>query len=252
MKKYSLSLCAWAYNEEELIDEFVETSDRDLKAVSDDYEIIIVDDGSKDRTWEKLNKLTEKYPALRIVRHDINQDVGYGYRTTMPMACKEIIFWNTIDRFHDMKELPKFLQYMERYDMVQGVRTDLSANPLSRKLTTYFNYNLIRLLFGIPMSEFQNVKFVKKWILDRITLESGSIFTNAEIGIKAYFLGAKIKEVPMTFLSREKGNAKGARLSSIWKTFRDIIKHWFLWMVLGRIERVKNPVPVDRVDSKKW
>ena len=60
MKRYSLSLCAWAYNEEELIEEFVEKSNRVLSWVSDDYEMIIVDDGSTDSTWEKLNRLKDQ------------------------------------------------------------------------------------------------------------------------------------------------------------------------------------------------
>ena len=154
--------------------------------------------------------------------------------------------------FFDTADLPKFYEHFENYDLIQGVRTDLKANAWSRKLTTFVNYWMIRILFSIPMSEFQNVKFVRKTYMDQIKLESGSIFTNPEIGIKSYYLGARIKEVEMTFQNRTKGKQKGARLKSLYGTFRDITKHWFLWIVLGRVKRIETLAPIERIEKRKW
>lgn len=252
MRRCSISLCAWAYNEEDLIEEFVRKTDEDLKRVSDDYEIIVVDDCSTDTTWQRLQTLKEKYPILKIVRHPKNFDVGYGFRTAIPLATKEIITWNTIDMFYDTRDLPRFLQYMDSYDLLQGVRSDLRANAPARRLTTLVNYHLIRFLFGIPLSEFQNVKLVRKTLMDQIQLESGSIFTNAEIGIKAYYLGARIKEVEMTFHGRKRGKAKGARLKSLAKTFRDILWFWWKWRILGQIKRTTKSGTIDPLPKKSW
>src|SRR5262249_58160074 len=95
------------------------------------------------------------------------------------------------------------------FDLIQGVRTDLDANKWNRKLTTVVNYWLIRTLFAIPMSEFQNVKVFRRELLDRIRLEARSGFVNAEIGIKAYYLCARIKEADITFHPRRGGGSKG-------------------------------------------
>ena len=250
---YSLSLLAWGYNEELLIEEFVEKSIRDLKKVTDDFEIVVVDDGSTDSTWQKLEGLARKYSCVKPVRHEKNMDVGMATQSAVRNASKEILFWNTVDMFFDTeKDLPKMLPYTRDYDIVQGVRTSLKANAFFRKLTSVVNYLLIRTLFGVSMTEFQNVKFFKREFGKSIHFESASVFTNAELAIKGYYRGLKIKEVPMDFKERTAGKQKGAKFSTIRKTFRDIFKCWFLWRVLGKIEKAPKHGSVERVSYQMW
>lgn len=231
----SLSMLAWGYNEEDLIEEFVHKSIADLRKVSSDFELIVVDDGSTDRTWEKLEKLAGEYSELKPVRHAVNQDVGAATQTAVNHATKDILFWNTVDMFFDTADLADMLEVVSQYDVIQGVRRDLKANAPFRKLTSLVNYFLIRSLFGIHMSEFQNVKFFKRQFGQSIRFESSSVFTNPELVIKAYYRGLSIKEVPMSFQLRTAGKQKGARFRTLYTTFRDIFKCWFLWRVLGRI-----------------
>src|SRR5262249_34517808 len=160
----------WACNEEPIVDEFVRKTDADLKAVADDYEIIVVDDGSSDRTLERLRALEAAFPALRVATHGRNRGYGACFRTTLGMATKQIVLWTTVDIFHDTADLPRLLQHLDRFDLIQGVRTDLDANALHRKLTTLVNYWLIRVLFAVPLSEFQNVKVLKRELLRQIRL----------------------------------------------------------------------------------
>lgn len=248
----SLSLLAWAYNEELLIDEFVRKSAEDLRKVTPDFEIVVVDDGSTDRTWEKLQALKKRYPQLKPVRHEKNQDVGKATQTAVQNATKEVLFWNTVDMFFDTQDLPKILPYLKDYDVIQGVRTSLKANAFFRKLTSLVNYLLIRILFGVPMSEFQNVKFFRRDFGHSLQFESSSVFTNAELAIKAYYRGLRIKEVPMNFQSRTAGKQKGARPKTLWKTFRDIARFWLKWRLLGALERAPQKGTVDRVDYRIW
>jgi glycosyltransferase involved in cell wall biosynthesis len=249
--RYSISLCAWALNEESIIDAFVRKTDADLRRVSDDYELIVVDDGSTDRTLERLRALQDDVPHLRVATHGRNLGYGSCFRTTLGVATKDVVLWNTVDMFHDTAHLPAFLQYLDRFDLVQGVRTDLDANPWHRKLTTLVNYWLIRVLFRVRMSEFQNVKVLKRRLLEGIRLEARSGFVNAEIGIKAYYLGARIKEVEMTFQPRRGGAAKGAPPGVLWRTFADVLGLWFEWVVLRRAPRAAVQHPIETV-GRLW
>jgi glycosyltransferase involved in cell wall biosynthesis len=248
----SLSLCAWACNEEAIVDAFVSKTDADLRRVSDDYEIIVVDDGSSDRTLERLRALQASVPALRVVTHGRNRGYGSCFRTTIGMATKDVILWNTVDMFYDTAELPRFLQHLDRFDLIQGVRTDLDANPWKGKLTTFVNYWLIRALFRIPMSEFQNVKVLKRSVMDGIQLQAASGFVNPEIAIKAYYLGARIKEVEMTFHPRRGGGSKGAPVRLLWRTLQDVFGLWFQWTVLRRAPRVRVQHPIDTLAVRPW
>jgi hypothetical protein len=154
--------------------------------------------------------------------------------------------------FYDTAQLPAFLAHLDRFDLIQGVRTDLLANPWQRKLTTFGNYWLIRILFGIPMSEFQNVKVFRRALMDSITLEADSGFVNAEIGIKAYYMGARIKEVAMTFQPRRGGGSKGAPPALLWRTLADVFGLWFQWVVRRRAPRARVRQAIDVLARRHW
>lgn len=237
MDKCSISLWSWAYNEEELVEEFVRKSMEDLRRVTDDYEIILVNDGSTDKTWEIMQALSRNCPQLKIFRHEKNMRPGQCFHTCLEHATKDIIFWNTADMFLDTSDISGFLSALKGADMAQGVRTNLSANSFYRKMTQVVNYWLIRAMFGIPLAEFQNTKFFRLDFAKTIKLESRSNFTNPEFAIKAYFRGLSIKEVSMEFQPRRKGSPKCGNPRYIFETFRDIIYFWFKWMVLGQIEK---------------
>jgi len=241
MKKYSLSLWAWALDEEDLVEEFVKKSVQDLERVTNDYEIILVDDGSTDRTWELMQKMSAQVPQLKIVRHPKNLRPGRCMHTCLALTTKEIVFWNTVDSFFDTSNLEEWLTELDSCDMIQGIRTDLRANTPYRKLTHLVNYWMIRILFQINLREFQNVKFCRADFLKKVGLESASTFTNPECSIKAYWAGKKIKEKSMVFQFRKAGRAKGANPFGILESFRDIWLYWVKWVVLKQL-----PKPIQR------
>lgn len=252
----SVSLLCWAYNEEASVGEYLERATRLMDAAVEDYEIILIDDGSTDKTYEMAKTFQEKNPRLKIFRNERNLNVGISSQRAIQRASKEFLFWQTIDWCYDISNLRVFLEYLKTYDIVQGVRRKpvevklrflkpfalilklfgikhltRRSDTVPKALVSVINYILIRLLFRVPLSDFQNVTFYPtKWI-QSIEFEAKSSFANPEGLIKSYWNGMSIKEVPINFIPRNKGEAKGTRPEAIISSAKDILRLWVKWVV---------------------
>lgn len=272
----SISLLCWAYNEEDSIEEYLQRATQLMDATVEDYEIILIDDGSIDKTYEIAKAFQEKNPRLKIFRNEKNLNVGISIQRAIQRASKEFLFWQTIDWCYDISNLREFLEYLKTYDIVQGVRRKpvevkikflkpfiaifelfgmkhltRRSDTVSKAIVSAINYILIRILFTIPLSDFQNVTFYPtKWI-QSIKYESKSSFANPEGLIKFYWNGMSIKEVPINFIPRNKGDAKGTKLKSIISSVVDILRLWFKWVVLGRRGIIKTG-QIYRLNPSEW
>lgn len=243
---FSLSMVVPAFNEEELVEEFLEKSVRDLAAVSDDWEIVLVDDGSTDRTLELAQKFAESHPQVQIVHLEKNLGNGANVEVGFRHATKDVVFNNTVDAFFNTEDLKWILPYLERYDSLSGCRTDLSANNMYQKILTLGNLTLIRTLFPVKLKAYQTVQFHRRELFDQIRIEGRSSFVSPELLIKAHYLGYSIGEVEVVFHPRLKGTAKGGGLKHVLRTMRDVFRFWFKWVVLKHPMTVKRPVAVRR------
>jgi glycosyltransferase involved in cell wall biosynthesis len=261
----SVSLLCWAYNEELLIYEYLEKAIKLLDLVVDDYEIILIDDGSTDGTYKIAKEFQKRNSKIKIFRNRQNLNVGVSCIRAIKEASKEYLFWQTVDWSYDISNLRIFLELLKSYDIVQGVRRKpvkvklkyikpfvallklfgikhitKRADTISKAIISVINYILIRVLFKIPLSDFQNVTFYPtKWI-QSIEFESNSSFTNPEGLIKSYWQGKTIKEVPINFIPRKKGKAKGTNFKAMLNSIRDIFKFWFKWIIMRKRSRVKK------------
>lgn len=260
-----VSLLCWAYNEEASIVEFLERALRLMDSAVKDYEIILIDDGSTDRTYEIAKAFQDKNPRLKIFKNEKNLNVGISSQRAIQKASKEFLFWQTIDWSYDISNLRVFLEFLKTYDIVQGVRRrpvevkvkffkpsatlvklfgvkhmTRRSDTIPKAIISVVNYILIRILFRIPLSDFQNITFYPtKWI-QSVEYESDSSFSNPEGLIKSYWNGMSIKEVPINFIPRKVGQAKGTKIKSIINSVKDIFKLWFKWIVLGKRKFVKK------------
>lgn len=273
-----VSLVSWAYNEEELIEGFLRRADELLSSCVEDYEIVLVDDGSKDRTPEILSRMAAEMPRLRVVTNEVNRNVGYSSRRAVAAASKEFLFWQTVDWSYDITLLRVFLELLKTNDVVTGVRRapvqvsfylfkpfslllklfgikhlTRRSDTVPKALVSVCNYSLIRLLFGLPLSDYQNVVFYPSNMIQPIitTAEADSSFANPELLYKAFMSGAIIAEVPISFIPRKVGKAKGTRLKALRASVRDVFKFWWKWRVLGKIR--KAPCGhITRLDPAEW
>src|SRR4030042_3999723 len=106
----SVSLLSWAYNEEDSIGNFLERASSLMNSVVEDYEIILIDDGSIDRTYQIAKKFQEKNPRLKIFRNEKNLNVGISSQRAIQIASKEYLFWQTTDWSYDISNLRVFLE----------------------------------------------------------------------------------------------------------------------------------------------
>jgi len=273
----SVSLLCWAYNEEENIIIFLERATKLLEDTFADYEIILINDGSADKTLdfaENFKKL--KNNKIKIFSNDKNMNVAYSFKRALKEASKEYLFWQTVDWSYDISKIGYYLKYLDNYDVIQGVRRKpievkvkflkplaylfkifgikyltKRSDTISKAIISVVNYSLIRLLFQVPVSDYQNITiYPTKW-LQSIIKEADSSFGNPELIIKAYWSGLRIKEVPINFIPRDKGQAKGTKLKSILKSIRDIFEFWFKWVILNQFPNKKKGI-IDRTFNNEY
>lgn len=249
----SLSMVVPALNEEELVDEFLEKSIRDLSAVTEDWEIVFVDDGSTDKTLEYAQAWADKYPKqINVINLGRNLGNGANVEVGFQHATKEVVFNNTVDAFFNTEDLTWIVPHLEQYDSISGYRSDLTANSIYQKVLTLGNLTLIRTLFPLKLKAYQTVQFHRRSLFEQIEIEGRSSFVSPELLIKAHYLGYSIGEVEVKFHPRLKGTAKGGGLKHVVRTFRDMIRFWFKWVVqkqpiaVRRPVAVRNPGPVEQ------
>lgn len=271
-----VSAVCWAYNEEDLVEGFLRRIVALLREHVEEFEVVFVDDCSTDRTNEIVRRLQGEFPEVRLLRNERNLDVGLSSRRAIAAARKQYLFWQTIDWSYDLEMFGTFLELLKTSDVVAGVRrspVEVRGGPgrvfgLFRKLfgaphlthrsdtvfkacVSLINYLLIRVLFRVPLSDYQNVCFYPTALIQSFRYEARSAFANPEGLIKAYWRGATITEVPISFIPRRAGVAKGTRPRAILDALRDVIRLWFRWIVLGRLERTRRG-RVRRLDPDAW
>lgn len=230
---FSLTMVVPALDEEELLEDFLHKSMRDLAAVTDDYEVILIDDGSRDRTYEIARQLQGRYPQLRIIRYETNRGTGYNMIEALQSASNEVVFVNTVDAFFDTADLPRYLPLLRQCDSLSCYRTDLRANNLYQKLLTLVNSFLVRKLFSLPLRAVQTLQFHRSAFLKSIRFEARSSFIAPEMLYKARRRGLKILEAAFVFHARRAGKPKGGRLRFVLRSILDILTFYYKWRICG-------------------
>jgi glycosyltransferase involved in cell wall biosynthesis len=266
----SVSLLAWGYNEELNIEKFYKKAISLLESTVSDFEIIYIDDGSTDNSYVILESLAINDSRLKVFRNKENRNVGYSCKKAISLAKKDYLFWQTVDWSYDIAELNIFLNLLDRFDIVQGVRVVpdriLSHIPIIRSLyrvrgrsdnlkkaiISLTNYYVLKILFRAPLDDFQNVTFYKTRYIQSLEITANTPFINPEMIIKSYLNGKSIIEVPINFIPRELGSGKGSRLKIVLKTVFDIVKGFFTWRLfyvsnkkIQKINRISNPFQLD-------
>jgi len=207
MKEISVFLPA--YNEELNIRRTVSEIDLFLRKSFERYEILIVNDGSEDKTGRIAEDMAKQNRHIRVVHHNKKQGYGFALKTGFENSKHDFIFYTDMDGQFDINELEKFIPHINDYDLVIGFRTD-RKDPLMRIVVSkgfnFFIKKILNLKVKDPDCAF---KLCKKEFLEKIELKCERS-ADVELLLKAKKNGAKIKEIGVSHYSRRFGKSEAS------------------------------------------
>jgi glycosyltransferase involved in cell wall biosynthesis len=223
----SISIVFPAYNEESNISKAVEQVVNFVDPLFADWEVIVVDDGSRDGTGAVIDELARRLPRVVAVHHPQNRGYGTALRSGIMAARKDLVFFSDSDLQFHLGELLLLLTWIEQYDIVIGYRRR-RMDPFYRKVNAWGWNTLVRALLGVRVRDIDCAfKLFRRDVFRAILIESVGAMVNTEILVKAHRMCLKLKEVPVTHFPRQAGVPSGAKLRVIVKAFRELLRLQF-------------------------
>jgi len=223
-----LSVFFPAYNEEANIRQAVEKAVEVLEKVAKKWEIIVIDDGSKDKTGAIVKRLIKKEPRIRLITHTPNRGYGAALKSGFYNSQYEWIAFTDADGQFDFSEITKFFEKQKQTgaDLVIGYYLK-RAVPFYRILGSKFWELAVFLLFGLKVKDIDcGFKLIHKKVIEEIPpleAERGP-FISSELLIKAKKKGFKIVQLGVHHYPRKAGKATGASLKVVLSGLKDLIK----------------------------
>lgn len=227
MSLKSLSVFLPAYNEEDSIATTVENVVKVLKELKIEWEVLVINDGSKDQTAEVVKKLGKKYPNVKLVNHEVNKGYGRALKTGFASARYPWVAFVDSDGQFDFEEIKKLIAKTDEADVILGYRLN-RADPFQRRIFTWGWKMLAMVLLGLNVRDYScGFKLIKKKVIEDISpIESEEKVTQIEMLIKAKKKGYKFAEVGVHHYPRTAGVPTGANMSVVLKSFADMLRLW--------------------------
>jgi len=228
-----------AYNDGGTISSMVISALITLRGVTDDFEIIVINDGSSDYTGEMLEELSRVYPEVRIVNHPTNKGYGSALRTGFSAAKKEWIFYTDGDAQYYPRELVRLVQAVRRdTDVVNGYKIS-RQDPLHRIFIGRLYHHIVRILFGFRLRDVDcDFRLMRRKIFDEVQLHSTSGTICLEMVKKFQDAGYKFEEVPVHHYHRAYGKSQFFNFRRLFRTGYQLIRLW--WELVVRKKHIKS------------
>jgi glycosyltransferase involved in cell wall biosynthesis len=221
---HSISVVLPAYNEEKNIEPMVSEVVRVMSDLSDDYEVVVVNDGSRDGTARVVGEAEKRNPQVRLVSHEVNKGYGAALYTGFTSARKDWIFLTDSDKQFNVAEISRLLPFMDTADLIAGYRAP-RRDPFQRRLFGKAWTALVTVLFGYTVRDVDCAfKLFRREIVERINIQSRGATFSAEFLVRAKRKGYRFHEVAVTHLPRTAGTQTGAKPAVILRAFRELIQ----------------------------
>ena len=227
-----------AYNDAGTIASLVITSVKVAATLTDDYEVIVVNDGSKDDTAKILDELARIYPThVRIVHHPVNRGYGGALRSGFAAATKDLVFYTDGDGQYDPSEVTVLWSEMkEGVDWVNGWKISRS-DPMHRIIIGRVYHHFVKLLFGLKVRDVDcDFRLMRRRIFEVVRLEKNSGVICLEMMKKFQDAGFRVAEHPVHHYHRAHGQSQFFNFRRVARTLLDVMKLW--WALVVRREHM--------------
>lgn len=240
----SISAFFPAYNDAGTIPSMVLATDMTLRSLTDDYEIIVVNDGSADNTGEVLEELKKSYPCLRVVHHRKNRGYGGALRSGFAHATKDLVFYTDGDAQYDPREMTLLVAALTPdVDVVNGYKISRS-DPLHRIVIGNLYHWTVKTMFGLKVRDTDcDFRLFRRRVFDKVHLERDSGVICVEMMKKVQDAGFTIAQVPVNHFHRTYGSSQFFNFPRVFRVGVDLIKLWRELVLEKRaVARAEAPV----------
>jgi glycosyltransferase involved in cell wall biosynthesis len=224
----SLSIFFPAYNDAGTIASLAIIAHMTARKLTDDYEVIVVDDGSPDHTGELLDEMATQFPWLKVVHHEQNRGYGGALRTGFKTASKELVFYTDGDAQYDPRELEKlFAAFSPEVDFVNGFKIG-RHDPLHRKIIGRIYHTFVKVMFGLRLRDVDcDFRLMRRSIFEKVELTRSSGVICVELMKKVQDHGFRIAQVPVHHFHRSYGKSQFFNFPRVARTLVDLSRLWY-------------------------
>jgi len=223
----SLSLVLPAHNEEANIGLVVGQALEVLPKYADEFEIVVVNDGSRDRTRQILDELAAAHPEVKPVHHEVNRGYGGALVSGFNATSGDYVMFMDSDRQFDINDLALLSPFVGSFDIVAGFRRERN-DPLHRRINAEVFNTVVRTLYGVHMRDIDCAfKVLRGDMLREIRLTSSGALINTEMQAKLRRKGATLQQVAVHHYPRVAGTATGANLGVIAHAMKETLTLWW-------------------------
>ena len=221
----SLSVVFPAYNEVGNIERTLPRAITALRDVVGRFEVIVIDDCSKDATYAVADELATRYPEIRLFKNDVNLRQGGTLARGFALAEMDYVTHNAMDYPFHFEDLPVLLRELPAADVVVASRKTYPGTSAPRRFVSLVNRALIRGLFGTRVKDYNFIQIYKKSVLDALpALSTATSFITPEKIIRAHHRGLRVVEVEVDYHRRDVGTPSSANVRNIRQALRDMVR----------------------------
>ena len=230
----SLSIFFPAYNDAGTIASLALIAHMTARTLTDDHEVIVIDDGSPDHTGQVLDEMTRHFSWLKVVHHERNLGYGAALRTGFRTAAKELIFYTDGDAQYDPREMVKLHAALgPEVDFVNGYKIG-RHDPLHRVSIGRIYHWFVKIVFGLKLRDVDcDFRLMRRGVFDKVRLTRSSGVICVELMKKVQDHGFRVAQVPVHHYHRSYGKSQFFNFPRVARTLVDLSRLWWELVVRG-------------------